>query len=158
MRWELIKLHTSKSGRYWKSLYRCVCGVEREVLDVSVRAKQSKSCGCLQREAAKTQGLKNKTHGKSQSTEYYSWGAMWDRCTDPKNKRYVDYGGRGIAVCEEWKLFKNFYADMGPKPLGTSLDRINNELGYTASNCRWATPTEQSNNRRRRRWKKRPSA
>ncbi|EOK5450695.1 hypothetical protein ACM6ST_006459, partial [Pseudomonas aeruginosa] len=77
------------------------------------------------------------------------WSNMIDRCTNPSNKRYVDYQGRGITVCERWMTFANFLADMGERPDATSLDRIDNDAGYFKENCRWATALEQMNNTRR---------
>jgi hypothetical protein len=74
---------------------------------------------------------------------------MQQRCDNPKNEKYADYGGRGIAMCERWRSFENFLADMGERPAGTSLDRIDNDRGYEPSNCRWATRKEQVGNQRR---------
>jgi hypothetical protein len=82
------------------------------------------------------------------TSEYDIWAAMIQRATNPKNARYADYGGRGIGVCERWLEFTNFYADMGPRPDGKSLDRVNNDLGYSPENCRWATWVEQRHNQR----------
>lgn len=79
---------------------------------------------------------------------YSSWADMVQRCTNPKRKRYADYGGRGIQVCDRWRKFENFLADMGPRPEGMELDRIENDGNYEPGNCRWSTPTTQSNNRR----------
>ena len=73
---------------------------------------------------------------------------MWQRCTNPKGLRYADYGGRGITVCEQWKDFNNFLIDMGVRPEGKSLDRKDNDKGYSKENCKWATPREQQRNRR----------
>jgi hypothetical protein len=80
---------------------------------------------------------------------YDSWKNMMRRCLNPKHKTYSCYGGRGITVCERWKTFENFLADMGEKPAGKTLGRINNNEGYEPFNCRWETRQEQNNNTRR---------
>jgi hypothetical protein len=80
---------------------------------------------------------------------YAIWSAMIQRCTNPENRQWRNYGGRGITVCDRWLTFVNFLEDMGEKPPDRSLDRIDNERGYEPGNARWATWTEQANNRRR---------
>ncbi len=80
---------------------------------------------------------------------YFAWQDMKKRCSKPDNKYYSIYGGRGISVCDRWKYFPSFLEDMGPKPEGFTLERINNDLGYKPSNCRWATPYDQNRNTRR---------
>ena len=89
-------------------------------------------------------------HGMSKTTTYKSWQDMKSRCTNPNNKQYHDYGGRGIKICEEWKVsFMKFLADMGEKPTKKhTLDRINNNGNYEACNCRWALRNIQNRNRR----------
>jgi hypothetical protein len=81
---------------------------------------------------------------------------MLQRCGNPKNPKYKDYGGRGITVCERWKKFENFFADVGEKPTGMSIDRIDNDLGYFPGNVRWTTSVEQSKNQRPKRPRTRP--
>ena len=90
-------------------------------------------------------------HGMEGTRTYRSWDGMLQRCHNPRNPRYPDYGGRGITVCERWCSFANFYADMGERPEGTSIDRIDNDGNYELGNCRWATASEQQRNQRRRR-------
>jgi hypothetical protein len=85
-------------------------------------------------------------HGMYKSKVYHAWQTMRDRCNNSNNARFHRYGGRGITVCDRWHEFDNFYADMGDAPHGTSLDRIDTDGNYEPSNCRWATPKQQSNN------------
>lgn len=84
--------------------------------------------------------------------EYGSWSAMRTRCNNPRAKDYPRYGGRGIAICTRWDSFTNFYADMGDRPVGYTLERKNNSRGYTPSNCVWATPKAQALNKRNTRY------
>jgi len=90
----------------------------------------------------------NFKHGMCRTPEYGTWVRMIRRCTDPNLKHYKDYGGRGISVCERWRVLDNFLADVGVRPKGTSLDRINNDGNYEPENCRWATHTDQMRNKR----------
>lgn len=88
--------------------------------------------------------------GKNKTKEYRSWAGVITRCTNIKHKRYAEWGGRGITVCDRWRKYENFLADMGRAPSALhSIDRMENDKGYYKDNCRWATPMEQSNNTRR---------
>lgn len=129
----------------------CDCGNRMVVRLSTLQGKGPRSCGCAQYAARQQIGFANKTHGLTHSPEYKSYHSMLQRCENPKCHAFADYGGRGIAVCERWRGehgFEDFLADMGPRPRGRSLDRINNDLGYSPDNCRWATQKEQINNRR----------
>jgi hypothetical protein len=88
------------------------------------------------------------THGMSRTRVYRVWAAMLQRCTNPLSPAWPDYGGRGITVCESWRSFESFYADMGTPPPGLTIERMNNDSGYSLTNCRWATRSDQQRNRR----------
>lgn len=145
-RLEVIERRDTGSQR--KILCRCECGTETWVALSNIVNGNTKSCGCYRRERTSEE---KKTHGKTLTPTYVSWSHMIQRCTDPNHKYYSNYGGRGITIDPRWLTFENFYEDMGERPQGTSLDRENNDLGYFKDNCRWATRTEQANNRRPRR-------
>lgn len=124
---------------------KCVCGVGRIVMAESLRSGTSKSCGCLQREIMRSYSTK---HGQAFTSGYNSWSKAKSRCTNPTNKDYSYYGGRGITFCKRWNKFENFYADMGPMPTGHTLERVDNSKGYYPGNVKWATRLEQANNQR----------
>lgn len=137
----------SRRQSFW--LCRCDCGAEVEIPSGNLKSGGSRSCGCLRREVTAANWT---THGhannSSRSPEYESWAAMWARVRGRTGRRLVDYNLRGITVCERWKSFDAFLADMGQRPPGTSLDRIDNNGNYEPSNCRWATSSQQVQNRR----------
>ena len=130
-------------------LCRCDCGNETNVRSISLYYK-TKSCGCLEKENLKRLAEANKTHGLTEISEYRAWSHAKARCHCPTDKKYRIYGARGITMCPEWlNSFQAFLADMGSRPKGYCLDRIDNNIGYSPENCRWVTLAESSRHTRR---------
>lgn len=135
---------TSSGRSRWDC--RCDCGNTIIVVGGSLISGNTKSCGCFNLEGRRNRKL---THGQHGSPEYNTWGHMIARCERPSCKDFQYYGARGIKVCDRWREFSNFFADMGKKPSPKhSIDRINNNGNYEPSNCYWATHKEQMRNRR----------
>ncbi len=124
-------------------LCRCTCGNEHKYRGNHLKSG-AKSCGCQGREAVRDATRK---HGMYKSREYDIWAHILQRCENPKNPLYARYGAKGLTVDPSWRTFVQFYADMGPSPEGSSLDRIDNSKGYTPGNCRWADIFLQNRNR-----------
>lgn len=149
--WSVIE----QQGKYW--ICQCCCGVVRKVVGYDVKSNKSKGCGCKRKKAlAEAAKIKNTKHGKSDQTEQRIWSDMKRRCYNPSRKDFIRYGGRGITVCDSWMFgngeisgFHCFLVDMGNRPSNLyTLDRIDNEKGYSKENCRWASKLEQDYNKR----------
>jgi hypothetical protein len=137
-----------RGQRYWISL--CECGNTTTVAGAELLRGRTRSCGCLAHEKASAQNWKHGYARRSRRTvEYRTWISMKQRCDNPNCKAFADYGGRGIIVCERGRdSFIDFLADVGQRPPGLTLDRIDNDGPYAPGNVEWRTPKEQAAHRR----------
>jgi hypothetical protein len=146
----VLRRGDNTAGRKARWHCLCLCGKETLVHAGDLQSGATQSCGCVKNRKT---GDRARTHGKSGTTTHRVWQNMRSRCENPNVAAYKNYGGRGITVCAAWVCsFENFLADMGERPPGHSLERRNNEAGYSPENCYWATRAEQARNRRDNKW------
>jgi hypothetical protein len=147
-RWRVIAFAGYRHGNaYWTCECSCPEHTRHDVVACRLKDGTSQSCGCLRNEQT---AMRRTTHGQTYTAEYHAWQQMFVRCYNPKAKSFRDYGARGISVCERWTAsFEAFLEDMGPRPSSQhSLERVDNNQGYSPDNCQWSTHKEQGRNRR----------
>ncbi len=141
------KISGGQSCTQWTC--RCDCGRLITTYTGGLRSGHTASCGCATNDARVARFTK---HGMSSTREHAAWRAMKARCENKSQTSYPNYGGRGISVCARWASFEAFFADMGPRPAGTTIDRVMSNGNYEPGNCRWATRHEQNRNKRSNRF------
>lgn len=149
----IVIAFAEKRGTQGQPHWRCSCdcGGTSIVAGNNLKSGATTSCGCVGRAKREAANLKHGAGRRAAKTpEYIVWKAMHQRCENPRSRDYPNYGGRGIAVCARWNDFAAFIADMGPRPAGLTIDRINNDGNYEPTNCRWTTRAQQNANKRPR--------
>lgn len=125
----------------------CECGKYKKTTGYYLKSGEVRSCGCLQSESITKTNISRKKHSDGSKRTYISWNRMMDRCFNENSHAYHRYGGRGISVCFNWLHFSGFYEDMGDRPFGKSIERLDNNKGYYKENCIWAKMKKQCRNR-----------